>query len=31
MLELDGDCIDPANLQSGPLRTRIEAFVEILV
>jgi benzoyl-CoA reductase/2-hydroxyglutaryl-CoA dehydratase subunit BcrC/BadD/HgdB len=31
MLELDGDCIDPANLQSGPLRTRIEAFVETLV
>lgn len=31
MLELDGDCIDPANVQSGPLRTRIEAFVETLV
>ena len=31
MLELDGDCIDPANLQVGPLRTRIEAFVETLL
>lgn len=31
MLELDGDCIDPANVQSGPLHTRIEAFVETLV
>lgn len=31
MLELDGDCIDPANVQSGPLRTRIEAFIETLV
>ncbi len=31
MLELDGDCIDPTNLQIGPLRTRIEAFVETLV
>ena len=31
MLELDGDCIDPTNVQIGPLRTRIEAFVETLV
>lgn len=31
MLELDGDCIDPANVQTGPLRTRIEAFIETLV
>jgi benzoyl-CoA reductase/2-hydroxyglutaryl-CoA dehydratase subunit BcrC/BadD/HgdB len=31
MLELDGDCIDPTNLQMGPLRTRLEAFVETLV
>ena len=31
ILELDGDCIDPANLQTGPLRTRIEAFIEMLV
>jgi len=31
MLELDGDCIDPANVQSGPLRTRIEAFIETLI
>lgn len=31
MLELDGDCIDPTNLQAGPLRTRIEAFIETLV
>ncbi len=31
LLELDGDCIDPTNLQTGPLRTRVEAFVETLV
>ena len=31
LLELDGDCIDPTNLQTGPLRTRIEAFIETLV
>ncbi len=31
LLELDGDCLDPTNLQTGPLRTRIEAFVETLV
>ena len=31
MLELDGDCIDPANVQTGPLRTRLDAFVEMLV
>ncbi len=30
LLVLDGDCIDPTNLQMGPLRTRIEAFVEML-
>jgi benzoyl-CoA reductase/2-hydroxyglutaryl-CoA dehydratase subunit BcrC/BadD/HgdB len=29
-LDLDGDCIDPTNLQWGPLRTRVEAFVETL-
>jgi benzoyl-CoA reductase/2-hydroxyglutaryl-CoA dehydratase subunit BcrC/BadD/HgdB len=31
LLVIDGDCVDPANLQLGPLRTRIEAFVEMLV
>lgn len=31
LLELDGDCIDLTNLQTGPLRTRVEAFVETLV
>ena len=31
LLELDGDCIDPTNLRIGPLRTRIEAFIETLV
>jgi benzoyl-CoA reductase/2-hydroxyglutaryl-CoA dehydratase subunit BcrC/BadD/HgdB len=31
LLVLDGDCIDPVNLQLGPLRTRVEAFVEMLV
>ena len=30
LLQLDGDCIDPSNLQMGPLRTRVEAFVEML-
>ena len=27
-LQIDGDCIDSANLQLGPLRTRVEAFLE---
>lgn len=31
LLALDGDCVDPANLPMGPLRTRVEAFVEMLV
>ncbi len=31
MLDLDGDCLDPTNMQAGPLRTRIEAFVETLL
>jgi benzoyl-CoA reductase/2-hydroxyglutaryl-CoA dehydratase subunit BcrC/BadD/HgdB len=31
LLVLDGDCVDPVNLQMGPLRTRVEAFVEMLV
>lgn len=31
LLVLDGDCVDPTNLQLGPLRTRIDAFVEMLV
>jgi benzoyl-CoA reductase/2-hydroxyglutaryl-CoA dehydratase subunit BcrC/BadD/HgdB len=30
-LDLEGDCVDPTNLQSGPLRTRIDAFFEMLV
>jgi benzoyl-CoA reductase/2-hydroxyglutaryl-CoA dehydratase subunit BcrC/BadD/HgdB len=30
LLAIDGDCVDPANLQEGPLRTRIDAFVEML-
>lgn len=30
LLVLDGDCIDPTNLQLGPLRTRLEAFIEML-
>jgi benzoyl-CoA reductase/2-hydroxyglutaryl-CoA dehydratase subunit BcrC/BadD/HgdB len=30
LLVLDGDCVDPTNLQLGPLRTRIEAFMEML-
>ncbi|MFV1859130.1 MAG: 2-hydroxyacyl-CoA dehydratase subunit D [Anaerolineales bacterium] len=29
-LDLDGDCVDPTNLQWGPLRTRVEAFMETL-
>ncbi len=29
-LALDGDCVDPTNLQLGPLRTRVEAFLEML-
>lgn len=31
LLVLDGDCVDPTNLPMGPLRTRVEAFVEMLV
>ena len=30
LLVLDGDCVDPVNLQMGPLRTRVDAFVEML-
>jgi hypothetical protein len=30
LLVIDGDCVDPANLQQGPLRTRIDAFAEML-
>ena len=30
LLVLDGDCIDPENLQLGPLRTRVDAFMEML-
>jgi benzoyl-CoA reductase/2-hydroxyglutaryl-CoA dehydratase subunit BcrC/BadD/HgdB len=30
LLTLDGDCVDPTNLQLGPLRTRIDAFIEML-
>jgi benzoyl-CoA reductase/2-hydroxyglutaryl-CoA dehydratase subunit BcrC/BadD/HgdB len=29
-LQLDGDCIDETNLQMGPLRTRVEGFLEML-
>jgi benzoyl-CoA reductase/2-hydroxyglutaryl-CoA dehydratase subunit BcrC/BadD/HgdB len=29
-LQMDGDCIDEANLQMGPLRTRVEGFLEML-
>jgi benzoyl-CoA reductase/2-hydroxyglutaryl-CoA dehydratase subunit BcrC/BadD/HgdB len=29
-LEMDGDCIDEANLQMGPLRTRVQGFLEML-
>jgi benzoyl-CoA reductase/2-hydroxyglutaryl-CoA dehydratase subunit BcrC/BadD/HgdB len=29
-LQIDGDCIDETNLQLGPLRTRIQAFLEML-
>ena len=31
LLILDGDCVDPTNLQLGPLRTRVDAFIEMLV
>ncbi len=31
LLDLDGDCLDPTNAPTGPLRTRIEAFVETLL
>jgi benzoyl-CoA reductase/2-hydroxyglutaryl-CoA dehydratase subunit BcrC/BadD/HgdB len=30
LLVLDGDCVDRTNLQLGPLRTRVEAFIEML-
>lgn len=30
LLNLDGDCVDPTNLQLGPLRTRVDAFIEML-
>lgn len=30
LLVLDGDCVDPTNLPMGPLRTRVEAFLETL-
>jgi benzoyl-CoA reductase/2-hydroxyglutaryl-CoA dehydratase subunit BcrC/BadD/HgdB len=30
LLVLDGDCVDPTNLQIGPLRTRVDAFIEML-
>lgn len=29
-LALDGDCVDPTNLQLGPLRTRVEAYIAML-
>ncbi len=29
-LAIDGDCVDATNLPMGPLRTRVEAFVETL-
>jgi benzoyl-CoA reductase/2-hydroxyglutaryl-CoA dehydratase subunit BcrC/BadD/HgdB len=29
-LQMDGDCIDETNLQMGPLRTRVQGFLEIL-
>lgn len=29
-LQVDGDCIDETNLQLGPLRTRIQGFLEML-
>lgn len=31
MLDLDGDSLDPTNTLTGPLRTRVEAFVETLM
>jgi benzoyl-CoA reductase/2-hydroxyglutaryl-CoA dehydratase subunit BcrC/BadD/HgdB len=30
LLVIDGDCVDPTNLQIGPLRTRLDAFIEML-
>jgi benzoyl-CoA reductase/2-hydroxyglutaryl-CoA dehydratase subunit BcrC/BadD/HgdB len=30
LLQIDGDCIDEANLQMGPLRTRVQGFLEML-
>jgi benzoyl-CoA reductase/2-hydroxyglutaryl-CoA dehydratase subunit BcrC/BadD/HgdB len=30
LLQIDGDCIDQANLQMGPLRTRVQGFLEML-
>ena len=29
-LQMDGDCIDETNLQMGPLRTRVQGFLEML-
>lgn len=29
-LEIDGDCVDETNLQLGPLRTRVQGFLEML-
>ncbi len=29
-LQIDGDCIDETNLQLGPLRTRVQGFLEML-
>ncbi len=30
LLQIDGDCIDETNLQLGPVRTRIQGFLEML-
>jgi benzoyl-CoA reductase/2-hydroxyglutaryl-CoA dehydratase subunit BcrC/BadD/HgdB len=30
LLQMDGDCIDETNLQMGPLRTRVQGFLEVL-
>jgi benzoyl-CoA reductase/2-hydroxyglutaryl-CoA dehydratase subunit BcrC/BadD/HgdB len=30
LLQVDGDCIDETNLQMGPLRTRVQGFLEML-
>ena len=30
LLQMDGDCIDETNLQMGPLRTRVQGFLEML-